>query len=83
MNTIEKRLLDLVAEQLVVERDKVTLDSTLESMGVDSLESVEFIMAVENTFSIHIPDEESPKLDTSRKMIAYIEANGGRSEASP
>ena len=83
MNTIEKRLLDLVAEQLLVEREKVTLDSTLESMEVDSLDAVELILVVENTFGIHIPDEESPKFDTPGKMIAYIEANVGGSEASP
>ena len=83
MTTIEDQLLDLVTKQLLVEREEVTLDSTLESLGVDSLEAVEFIMAVENTFGIHIPDEESPKLDTPGKMIAYIEANGREREASP
>ena len=83
MKNTEKKLLDLVAEQLLLEREKVTLDSTLENLGVDSLDAVELIMVVENTFGIHIPDEESPKLDTPRKMIAYIETNGGGSEASP
>ena len=83
MNTTEKQLLDLIAKQLLVERQKVTLDSTLESMGVDSLDAVELIMVIENTFSIHIPDEESPKLDTPGKMLTYIESNSGGSEASP
>ena len=77
MSTIERRLLDLVAEQLGIEREKVTLDSTLETLGVDSLDAVELIMVTENQFGIHIPDEESPNLDTPRKMLAYIEANAG------
>ena len=33
MKNTEKKLLDLVAEQLLLEREKVTLDSTLENLG--------------------------------------------------
>ena len=76
-DTVETRILALVAEQLGVEREKVTLDSTLESLGVDSLDAVDLIMATESQFGVHIPDEESPNLDTPRKMIAYLEAHGG------
>ena len=76
-SSLETRILDLVVEQLRVEREKVTLDSTLESLGVDSLEAVDLIMAIESQFNVHIPDEKSPSLDTARKMIAYLEAHGG------
>ena len=75
MSTMETRMLDLMAEQLGVDRGKVLLDSTLESLGVDSLETVDLILAIENQFSIHIPDEESPQLDTARKIIAYVGAH--------
>ena len=77
MSAIEERLLDIAAEQLGVEREKMTLDSTLESLGVDSLDAVDLILTIENQFSVHIPDEESSKLDTARKMIAYIDAHAG------
>ena len=76
-DTLETRILALVAEQLGVEREKVTLDSTLKSLGVDSLDAVDLIMATESQFGVHIPDEESANLDTPRKMIAYLEAHGG------
>ena len=74
MSTMEKDMLDLVAEQLGLDRNAVTLDSTLESLGVDSLDAVDLIMATESKYNVHIPDEESPKLDTPRKMIAFVEA---------
>ena len=78
MSTLEERLLDVAAEQLGVEREKMTLDATLETLGVDSLDAVDLLLTIENQFGIHIPDEESSKLDTARKMIAYIEAHAGR-----
>ena len=74
MSMIEEGMLDLVAEQLGLDRTAVTLDSTLESLGVDSLDAVDLILAIESKYNVHIPDEESPKLDTPRKMIAFIEA---------
>ena len=74
MSTMEEAMLDLVAEQLGLDRTAVTLDSTLESLGVDSLDSVDLILATESKYNIHIPDEELPKLDTPRKMIAFVEA---------
>ena len=45
MSTMEEAMLDLVAEQLGLDRTAVTLDSTLESLGVDSLDSVDLILA--------------------------------------
>ena len=75
MSAAEAPLMDLVAEQFGLDRDKVLLDSTLESMVVDSLESVDLILAIESRFSIHIPDEETPSLDTPRKMLAYMDAH--------
>ena len=78
MSTIEERLLNVAAEQLGVDREKMTLDATLETLGADSLDAVDLILMIENQFDVHIPDEESPKLDTARKMVAYIEAHAGR-----
>ena len=77
MSTVEQPLLNLVAEHLGVERGKMTLDSTLKSLGVDSLDAVDLILTIENRFSVHIPDEETANLDTPRKMIAYLDAHTG------
>lgn len=66
-----------VAKQLEVDAERVTLDTTLEELGHDSLSSVEVIMAIEEEFGVTIPEEELANLDTMRKTLAYIEANTG------
>ena len=66
-----------VAKQLEVDAERVTLDTTLEELGHDSLSSVEVIMAIEEEFGVTIPEEELANLDTMRKTLAYIEAHTG------
>ena len=74
MSGIENRVKDLIVEQLGVKSEDVTPDATLKDLGVDSLDAVELILAIERTFDVHIPDEKSPQLDTMRKMVGYLNA---------
>ena len=48
----------VIAEQLGVEKDKVTREATLTELGADSLDIVESVMALEEEFDIELPDEE-------------------------
>ena len=45
----------IIAEQAILEPDDVTLESTLESLGIDSMGLVESIFAIEEAFDIQIP----------------------------
>jgi acyl carrier protein len=54
MNTKEK-VIEIIAEQAVLDRSDVHLDSTLESLGIDSLGLVESIFAIEEAFDISVP----------------------------
>ncbi|MFW8593093.1 acyl carrier protein [Cribrihabitans neustonicus] len=54
MSTQEK-VIGIIAEQAVLEPSDVTLDSTLEDLGIDSLGLVESIFAIEEAFDITIP----------------------------
>ena len=44
-------------------------------LGLDSLDTVEVVMALEEEFSIEIPDSESDKLQSISEAIAYIASN--------
>ena len=60
--TFEK-VRDIVVEQLGVEPDEVSIESTfIDDLGADSLDIVELIMAFEEEFNIEIPDEAAVKL---------------------
>ncbi len=53
--SIEDQVIVIIAEQAVLEPEDVRLDSTLESLGIDSLGLVESIFAIEEAFDISVP----------------------------
>jgi len=65
---------DIVVEQLGVEADEVSIDSTfIDDLGADSLDIVELIMAFEEEFGIEIPDEAAEKIKTVQDVVTYID----------
>ena len=52
---IRDRVIRIIAEQAVLEPSDVTMDSTLEDLGIDSLGLVESIFAIEEAFDISVP----------------------------
>ena len=55
MSSIKDQVIAIIAEQAVLEPEDVTMDSTLESLGIDSLGLVESIFAIEEAFDISVP----------------------------
>ncbi|MEL7092825.1 MAG: acyl carrier protein [Pseudomonadota bacterium] len=53
--SVKDKVIEIIAEQAVLEPSDVTPDSTLESLGIDSLGLVESIFAIEEEFDIQIP----------------------------
>ena len=75
MSTFEK-VKKLVVEKLGVDESKVTEKAAfVNDLGADSLDVVEFVMAVEQEFDITIPDEEAAKLATVGDAVKYIDAH--------
>jgi len=68
------RVIAIIADQAVLEISDVTEDSTLESLGIDSLGLVESIFAIEETFDISIPfnANEPSKGDFDISSVATI-----------
>jgi len=70
---LDARVIEIIAEQLGMDRDEVTPDSSyVDSLGADSLDIVELIMALEEEFEIEVPDEAAEKLLTVQQTIDYI-----------
>ncbi|MGA9598131.1 MAG: acyl carrier protein [Acidimicrobiia bacterium] len=62
---IEAKLVDLLVDELGLERDNITMDARFEEdLDVDSLGVVELLMALEDNFDVKIPDEEAEKITT-------------------
>ena len=70
---IEARVKKVVAEQLSINEADIKNESAfIEDLGADSLDTVELVMALEDAFSIEIPDSEQEKLRTVQQAIDYI-----------
>jgi acyl carrier protein len=52
---IRSKVIEIIADQAIVEPSDLTDESTLESLGIDSLGLVESIFAIEEAFNIQIP----------------------------
>ncbi|EMS71748.1 acyl carrier protein [Ruminiclostridium cellobioparum] len=66
----------LIVEQLGVEEDDIQMESSfIDDLGADSLDIVELIMALEEEFSLEIPDNEAEKITTVGDAVEYIQKN--------
>ena len=71
--TLQDRLHQLVSAQLGVELDEVVKDARiLDDLGADSLDVVELVMAMEETFDIVVPDEDVEAMQTIGDVESYL-----------
>ena len=52
---VKDKVVEIIAEQAVLEKSDVSMDNTLEDLGIDSLGLVESIFAIEEEFDIQVP----------------------------
>ncbi|MEI4194998.1 acyl carrier protein [Roseovarius sp. E0-M6] len=77
--SIQDRVIEIIAEQAVLEPSDVTMDSTLEDLGIDSLGLVESIFAIEEEFDISVPfnanepNESDFDISSVSSIVAGIE----------
>jgi acyl carrier protein len=73
---IFEKVKEIIVEQLGVEEDDVTMESSfIDDLGADSLDVVELIMALEEEFDLEIPDSEAEKILTVSDVVGYIKNN--------
>jgi acyl carrier protein len=71
--SLQDRLRELVSSQLGVELDEIVTDARiLDDLGADSLDVVELVMALEETFDIVVPDEDVEGMLTIGDVESYV-----------
>jgi len=74
VGAVQDRVVDIVAEQLGVDKEKVTPETSfVNDLGADSLDTVELVMELEEEFDISIPDDAAEKIQTVGQAIDFIE----------
>ena len=68
-----EKIRGLMAEQLGVDLGEMRPEATiLEDLGADSLDVVEMVMALEDTFDIEVPDDDAEKMRTVGDVESYV-----------
>ena len=76
MATIEERVVEIVAEQMGVDKAQITRETSfVNDLGADSLDTVELVMEFEDEFDLTIPDEDAEKIQSVGRAIDYVEAH--------
>jgi acyl carrier protein len=74
--SVEEKVKQIIVDQLGVEASQVTEKAKfVEDLGADSLDTVELVMALEEEFSLEIPDEDAEKITSVGDAIDYIKNN--------
>lgn len=70
---IESKVIEIVAEQMGADKDKITRETRfVDDLHADSLDTVELVMEFEDEFETSIPDEEAEKIKTVGQAVDYI-----------
>ena len=73
---VADKVKSIIVEQLGVDEEEVTPDASfVDDLGADSLDTVELVMALEESFDMEIPDEEAEKIPTVGQAIDYIKTH--------
>jgi acyl carrier protein len=71
--SLEARVTDLIVEQLGVSKEEAVANASfIDDLGADSLDIVELVMTLEETFDIEIPDDDAEKMQTISDAIDYL-----------
>ena len=68
-----ERVCKAIATSKRIPVERVTIDSAFEELGIDSMDAVEILFALENEFDINIPDEEVKTVRNVRQMVEGVE----------
>jgi acyl carrier protein len=75
--TLEEKVIGIIMEQLDVTREECVPEASfIDDLGADSLDLVELIMEMEETFSIQIADNELQQIRSIKNVLDYLQNKG-------
>lgn len=69
---LTERVRGIIAATQHVPKEKITADSTFQELGIDSLDGINILFAVESEFNINIPDDAAQNIKSVRDVVEGI-----------
>ena len=69
---ITHRVLKIIADNQRKDVSLVTTESSFEELGIDSMDAVNIVFAIENEFNINVPDEEMKNIRSVRDIVEGV-----------
>jgi acyl carrier protein len=66
---LSQRVIAVMAAAQHLEPEKITIDSTFQELGIDSLDGINILFALESEFDINIPDDAAKEIRTVNDMV--------------
>ena len=79
---LTQRVLSVIAATQRISPEKVTINSSFEELGIDSMDGINILFALENEFDITIPDEQAKQIRSIREMVEGIQKLVSESSAT-
>ena len=73
MEDIAKRCIEIIAKSKGIPQETISLDSTFDQLGIDSLDKINISFEVEEAFGIEIPDDALGTIKTVGDMVAGVQ----------
>lgn len=78
MAEVEDKVAGIIIDQLGITREEIVAEASfIDDLGADSLDIVELVMAMEETFDIEIPDDDAEKIQTIGDAFSYVKEHLG------
>ena len=73
-DSLEQKVIELIAQKKRLPPESVTLDSTFVELGIDSLDGMDLLITFEETFKLSIPDEVAQQMKSVRQVTEALRA---------
>jgi len=72
VNELEQEIIDTIAEEGAIDKSEIKLDSNLYDLGIDSLSSLEILVALEEKYDIRISQNRLKNVNSVREIIRVV-----------
>jgi acyl carrier protein len=72
VNELEQEIIDTIAEEGAIDKSEIKLDSNLYDLGIDSLSSLEILVALEDKYDIRISQNRLKNVNSVRGIIRVV-----------